>query len=203
MPSSLQQDDYTIRDTPWGQAEHIKQLTEGIFEVSTAGHGGIRVFPEPNQRIPDYMRADSGWYEQDVEWAKVAVVFPESFEANDVKAAHNTLKNWRPDAYERFTGRSILPGESYIRDRNAFEAEHARDWIVTAAWGDWASWVPEGMIGVAASIGGRDSKGQSKGEILYFLVPAAEYEQRSYNGFVVDRCRHTQIDGSGIVSRVD
>ena len=54
--------------------------------------------------MPEYMRNTDGWYEEDEQWAKVAVVFPDAFLSGTVVDAYGTLKNWHPDAYEKFTG---------------------------------------------------------------------------------------------------
>jgi hypothetical protein len=106
--------------TPWGVPQHIRTLAFGIQSVSTAGHGGVKLSAERNAQIPDYMRNTDGWYEEDVEWAKVAVVLLDAFSAESVGDAYRTLKNWQPDAYEQFTGRMLKPGDSFIRDRQMF-----------------------------------------------------------------------------------
>jgi hypothetical protein len=103
-------------------------LAEGIRSVSTASHGGIKLSAERNAQMPDYMRNEDGWYEEDSEWAKVAVVFPDAFGA-DVVTAYGTLRNWEPDAYEKFTGQALKPGDSYIRDQQMFRREHANTLI--------------------------------------------------------------------------
>lgn len=129
--------------TPWGAPQHMTTLADGIQSVSTGSHGGRKLSAERNAQMRDYMRNEDGWYEEDSEWAKVAVVFPDAFGA-DVVTAYRTLRNWKPDAYERFTGRVLKPGDSYIRDQQTFRRDHANSLIVVSAYGAWASWVPQG-----------------------------------------------------------
>jgi len=69
-----------------------------------------------------------------------------------------------------------------------FYARHSNDWLVNAAWGDWQGGVPEGMVGVVATIGG---SGGRISEERYFLVPAEEYALRECQ-FVVDPDRHQE-----------
>ena len=72
--------------TPWGAPQHITTLVEGIRSVSTASHGGIKLSAERNAQMPDYMRNEDGWYEEDSERARVAVVFPDAFDSDVVNA---------------------------------------------------------------------------------------------------------------------
>ncbi|OYV38944.1 MAG: hypothetical protein B7Z80_08695 [Rhodospirillales bacterium 20-64-7] len=68
---------------------------------------------------------------------------------------------------------------------------HAHELIVSAAWGDWETGVPKGMVGVSASMGGRDKHGISRTPDEYYLVPDAEYKARE-RYFVVDPARHSK-----------
>jgi hypothetical protein len=179
--------------TPWGAPRHIKKLADGIQSVSTASHGGIKLSTERNERIPDYMRNSDGWYEEDEQWAKVAVIFPDAFPSGSVADAYNTLQNWHPEAYEKFTGKTLKPGESFMRDRQLFEREHADSLVVVSAYGAWASWVPKGFVGCHAYVGGRNEHGHTKGARRAFLVPEAEYDARSQHGFVIDPAKHQEV----------
>jgi hypothetical protein len=185
--------DEQVTLTPWGAPQHITKLAEGIQSVSTASHGGIRLSNERNEQIPEYMRNADGWYEEDEQWAKVAVVFPDAFPSATVVDAYGTLKNWNPDAYEKFTGRTLQPGDSHIRDQQIFQREHANSLIVVSAYGSWASWVPKGFVGCHAYVGGRGERGQTNGVGRAFLVPAAEYDVRAPHGFVIDPAKHQEV----------
>ncbi|MGA9884444.1 MAG: hypothetical protein WBQ34_12060 [Candidatus Acidiferrales bacterium] len=63
---------------------------------------------------------------------------------------------------------------------------HDNELIVMAAWGDWATNVPVGMVGVAACFGGRRKDGHYASALLYRLVPGEVYDKRGDNAFVVD-----------------
>lgn len=180
------------KSSPWGAIQDKRELAPGIWSVSTAGHGGIKLSRERNAAMPDYMRNEGGWYEEDCEWAKAAVVHPIGFQRvikiegkpdrTEFDIAMETLRNWHPSAYEHFTGLPLEKGMSIVRDQQIFDAENESNYVVTAAWGDWAHWVPEGKVGVIAK---RASDHTEK----WFLVDKAIYGQR----FVIDLARDTEI----------
>ena len=90
--------------TPWGRAQHKEQFGPGIALYSTASHGGFKVCKKQNAMIPDYMRIENGWYEEDCDWAIVVTIFPERFEEKDRILAKDCLKRWQLEAYNRFYG---------------------------------------------------------------------------------------------------
>lgn len=183
------------KSSPWGAIQDKRELAPGIWSVSTAGHGGIKLSRERNAAMPDYMRNEGGWYEEDCEWAKAAVVHPIGFQRTikikgkpdktEFDIAMETFRNWHPSQYERFTGVLLEKGQSLIRDEQIFKLEKENNFVVTAAWGDWAHWVPEGKVGVVAR---RDSDKAEK----WFLVEHDLYQQRRGN-FVIDLNRDTEI----------
>jgi len=74
--------------TPWGAADRVETLCNGIVSVSTPSHGGFFVPPRLNRAIPARWRAasfkrlgETGWYEEDCDWAMVALTFPKPFTA--------------------------------------------------------------------------------------------------------------------------
>ena len=92
-------------NTPWGKADQVERVgsvaDETILFVSTASHGGYYVPPHASELIlPEYRkRAErwSGsphWYEEDCEWASVAVTFPDLFTEAQLEAARQTIA-WR------------------------------------------------------------------------------------------------------------
>ena len=116
--------------SPWGQVDYQRTIIEGIISVGTPSHGGIKLSAKRQAQMPDYMRSDDGWYEEDCDWALVYVVFgveirryyeahPEDenaeYELRNLRSAPESVKNWRPEAYEKFFGEIIPIGESYIR----------------------------------------------------------------------------------------
>jgi hypothetical protein len=76
--------------------------------------------------MPEYMRREGGWYEEDCDWALVFVVFEKDIlefgEEWSVRAIQkgghhkSTMLHWHPDAYEKFFNTSIASGASYIRE---------------------------------------------------------------------------------------
>ena len=61
--------------TPWGPAQHVAYPQEGIFIVSTAGHGGVKLDRKRNSLVPKAARAKGGWYEEDCQASIPACVF--------------------------------------------------------------------------------------------------------------------------------
>ena len=113
--------------------------------------------------------------------------------SGSVANAYSTLLNWHPEAFEKFTGKALKPGESFMRDRQLFQREHANSLVVVSAYSAWASWVPKGFVGCHAYVGGRNERRHTKGAFRAFLVPAAEYDARSQHGFVIDPTKHQEV----------
>ena len=105
--------------TPWGAPHYSRELAPGIVLYGTAGHGGIhldrtrrRAMPAALRAIPTY--AGGPWYEEDCDWALVALAFPDAFEPETVAGAIRTAKRYHAqdldlDAYLRpETGRRCV-----------------------------------------------------------------------------------------------
>jgi len=82
--------------------------------------------------------------------------------------------------------------EKAERESAEFLANNAEKWVVTTAWGSWAEWVPNEMVGVCAYRGG-NAAGRV-GEPAYFLVLDNEYQTRDSFGFIIDESRHLRFD---------
>lgn len=106
------------RHTPWGYSDSQEQIQPGIIFYSTPSHGGYHVSAALNRTMPDSLRLDGGWYEEDCDWARVVVAFPLHFPPETVEEAKATLRAWCPRAYERFYGVTLNPGESYMLDHH-------------------------------------------------------------------------------------
>jgi hypothetical protein len=103
---------YKGMPTPWGAAQRAIVLAAGIGIVSTEAHGGIKLSHERNDIVPEYMRTDNGWYEEDCEIAVPLLIFkdemldwdwPDSLRKSITcfdPAKH--LADWFPDEYERY-----------------------------------------------------------------------------------------------------
>jgi hypothetical protein len=78
-------------ETPWGRAETARSQGEGVVFYATPSHGGFRLDVQRNERIPERWRNESRWYEEDWQWAKVAVTFPEFFASDDLDTARQIM----------------------------------------------------------------------------------------------------------------
>jgi hypothetical protein len=175
-------------NTPWGPSQGATVFAEGVVCHSTAGHGGFHLSSDRNAKVDRRLRRPGGWYEEDAEWAIVALTFPDLFTSFERCNAEQTVKDAWPDAWEVIFGTVLEPGQSHEKDRRSFHARHAGDWIVISAI---RSEQHDGFVEVIATLGG--ARGP-KTEERRFLVPAAEYEIGRF-GFVVDPARHDAYDG--------
>lgn len=182
-------EDYSRAHTPWGASQGATVYAEGVTSHSTAGHGGFKLSAARNRKVHPMLRAKGSWYEEDAEWAIVAITFPHLFTAFERRCAERTIKDSWPDAWETIFGTILQPGESYEKDRRAFEREHADDWIVVSAI---TSEREKGFVEVVGTRGGKRSFGI---EERRFLVAADEYEMGRF-GFVIDEARHPIYDGA-------
>ena len=90
-------------NTPWGIGKECEwsKCAEGVYFVSTPSHGGYLItqerrnaMPEPYKSIPTF--AGGNWYEEDCDWALVALSFPEAFPkmASDIPLADIAQKTF-------------------------------------------------------------------------------------------------------------
>jgi hypothetical protein len=185
--------------TPWGTADTVHHIAPGIVAVGTPGHGGVKLSPERNKKIPPALRNASGWYEEDCE-----SYIPMMIHAGDMKQpgesaedAHKRAElgviNWFPDQYEKAFS-TILPiGASSQKDKKTWYELHADDDIAVSARG-WGDDLPEGMVVVSVCRGGRGERGQNLEFSRDILVPKEDYDNPDFrhplgkhNGsFVVD-----------------
>jgi len=175
-------------NTPWGSSQGGTIYAEGITSHSTAGHGGFKLSAERNRKVDPMLRSMGGWYEEDAEWAIVAITFPHLFTAFERRCAARTIKDSWPNAWEAIFRTILAPGQSRTKDRHAFEAEHARDWIVVSAI---TSEQQKGFVECVATPGGKRGPGT---EERRFLVPAAKYDMGRF-GFVIDPDCHAVYAG--------
>jgi hypothetical protein len=183
----------TAPRTPWGVTQHIRVYAEGVEFHSTAGHGGFKLDRKRNAQVPEPYRSKGGWYEEDSDWAKVALTFPDLFTPRENVKALETATNWFPDEYERVTGIEIPVNLSFKKQERAFEAAHANDLVAISAIS-----VDGGMVKVTATVGGKRGNGDAR----EFLVPADEYGKRDYFGFVVDSDRHEELGAQASAMRM-
>ena len=118
------------------------------------------------------------WFEEDCAWAAVALAFPELFEAEQVKAAHSTTKNYNPDEYTLATGEAVDPADSWVLRKRVFYNENHERFVVTSACGSWHARCPEGKVLCTAQ---RSSDGATREA----LVDQADYDARGEFGYVL------------------
>lgn len=188
------------KNTPWGESQSATEIADGIISYTTAGHGGIwlscsRIDSFPKKLLPyiDVIAGES-WFEEDCEWAFVAIAYPQFFSKESLESAERTLRNTYPAAWEAFYGKKLEAGDSSAKDQKDFYEKHANDHIVVAAWGSWAEHVPQGMVGVMAMLGGGARRGNNIPHKTYWLIPSSEYKLAGKIGFVVDPTKHQLLD---------
>ncbi|TPP05050.1 DUF7007 domain-containing protein [Rhizobium glycinendophyticum] len=175
--------------TPWGASQMAVIYADGVIAHSTAGHGGFHLSADRSGKVHPLLRKDTPWYEEDSEWAIVALSFPDLFTRYERSMAERTIRNTWPDAWEAIRGCELAEGESWTKDQRAFDQRHAKDYIVTSAI--FSDQNP-GMTEVVAVVGGCR---KSDNDERRFLLPSDEYAQRSRFGFVIDTGRHAEYHG--------
>jgi len=100
--------------SPWGRVQEYSEIAPGIWSVSTAGHGGLAISAERDAAMPPYLRdgrkyGGPGYYEEDIEWALVALAFPEAFAEKKpwqpmapFEAAKLTVRQWFPEIWAQY-----------------------------------------------------------------------------------------------------
>src|SRR3972149_4268130 len=79
--------------TPWGVADDSERIARGIMRYRTPGHGGDHLSARRQAEMPAALRLDDGWYEEDCDWARVALGLPQFFSD---KAQQATAQRYRP-----------------------------------------------------------------------------------------------------------
>jgi hypothetical protein len=174
--------------TPWGPVQSATLYADGVMAVSTAGHGGIILSEEMNAKVHAAWRPPSSTYEEDEQWAIVAVSFPDLFTAREQRFAQKTVKDSYPRQYEKVFGTKLTAAESHTLAEEEFFAKHGNDFIVTSALN---SDHHPGMVEVYARRGGWRG---SSGEERRYLIPQSEYNIGRF-GFVIDESRHSINNG--------
>lgn len=93
----------TMRGSPWGEVQTMRDFGDGVTFVTTAGHGGFIVSREAAERMPRELREigqDIGRgvlaFEEDCCYAAVVLAFPEKFPADTVRTADESIRHWFP-----------------------------------------------------------------------------------------------------------
>ncbi len=164
---------YRGKRSPWGVVEFEEKLAEGIYIVSTPGHGGVKLDKARNAQVHPAWRQSGGWYEEDCEWAIPALTFPDEIfiETESQATAHKAGKDWFPDEYTKVTGIEVSVEESFTLQQRAFKLKTMDKFIGVAAFGTWEKSVPIGKVGVVL-------RHQTTGEERDVLVNSEDYDLR-------------------------
>jgi len=176
-------------ETTWGVPVTTEQVLPGIWHVTTASHGGYVLSDDRQAAVPEALRCEDPFYEEDVDWALVLLAFAAEFRrlptagiGLQVENARRSVRAWHPDRYAAFTGEEVPATESHVlRRRAAYQAVIGR-YASTSASGDWADWVPKGMVGVVfRQVASVDALGFARytGDPIYGLVTKDRYGERS------------------------
>lgn len=87
-------------ETPWGPTQVKVFYTDGMTFHHTAGHGGIKLSDDLNRKIPSALRTKDGWYEEDCDWAIVAVSYPRHFTDYEHACAVDTMIRYYPEKWD-------------------------------------------------------------------------------------------------------
>jgi hypothetical protein len=177
--------------TPWGKSDSSTKIARGIVSYSTPSHGGIHVSKGLLAKMPEPFRKTNGWYEEDCEWCMVALSFQQFFSDENVKAAHQTAKQYFPDQYEAWMRVSdpsyeIPLEESYAKRKKDFWAKNQNNWVATSALS-----VEGGMVKVWAILG--SNYGDRKAKERCFLIPESDYSTPFGFWFVVDVLKYEEV----------
>jgi hypothetical protein len=92
--------------SPWDTVQTVRTITPGIIAVSTAGHGGYWLSQARYHAMPAALRCNvyggGTWFEEDCEWALVAMAFPEVFTDEEIFFAVASFKG------------EVDPGSTYL-----------------------------------------------------------------------------------------
>ena len=110
-------------DTPWGYSQHEYVITQGVYEIDTAGHGGILVSPEAALKLLSPAARAKGWrwgnwyaYEEDCDWAIFAFEQPELFAAH-LNRVYQGKRAWTAEEVKQMADRVICQFHRDYLDR--------------------------------------------------------------------------------------
>ncbi len=92
--------------TPWGKAQTCDKMFEGCWDVTTAGHGGLKLSAALQRLIPAKWRCSGGWYEEDCEALIVRWFFFDRFDMSPavrpvlLAGLKASIIKWWPDLAE-------------------------------------------------------------------------------------------------------
>ena len=94
------------------------------------------------------------------------------------------MSKLNPDFYTMISGEAVAADESSVVAEREFRVEMAENYVAVSAMGDWHDEVPEGMVGIVATLGA-SRKPDAYEAAKRFLVSKADYDARGQHGYVV------------------
>lgn len=86
-------------NSPWGKPDYGVELLPGVVQISTPSHGGFHLsstrlaaMPAQLQAVPTFT-GNPCWFEEDCDWALVAIGFPGLFNDEHIHAAVQTVRH--------------------------------------------------------------------------------------------------------------
>lgn len=151
-------------NTPWGKSDSKTTYARGVSFVGTPSHGGFaitRKVAEAHLTIPAQTRAnvqgDYFFYEEDCDAYIVMLEMPYTCGDVSLDEILKSLSHWHADYLIARGYTPDLDGLKFFnehRQSDAMRADKSSDLIITAS-GDWADWVPAGMVGLTTADGKR------------------------------------------------
>jgi len=82
--------------SPWGRPDECDEIAPGIWRVFTPSHGGFIISQQRRDRMPPVLRdfqtfAGGNSYEEDCDWAIVALAYPDHFTREQLACARQVF----------------------------------------------------------------------------------------------------------------
>lgn len=106
-------------NTPWGMADSICVIAEGIRQIGTPRHGGIWLSAERQKQLPEGIELhnwlkSTQWYEEDCDWVIPFLLFASEFQQyyqrewqegweENHATAHRIAQRHKPAFYQWYT----------------------------------------------------------------------------------------------------
>jgi len=97
-----------VKSTPWGSAQTMDIMADGIVGYTTASHGGIclDIIRQRELNWSDNWLKSAQWWEEDCDWAIPFYFFRNEIKKDEyydrsLQSAINTIKNHHPEFAKR------------------------------------------------------------------------------------------------------
>lgn len=142
--------------TPWGRSDHQRRYGKApryVVFYGTPSHGGFLVASDMLAKMPAGLAAVKTfagsdvygrWYEEDCDWAIVALAFPDLFSEPEVLAAvemGNTIWDGKPWKAEVRDWLRSPEGAAVCELAARFEAANAAKFRIGSSWTGGEGWI--------------------------------------------------------------